>query len=72
MLCLCFQIVAYFVGWYLQRLEVTVFIILGVAALLVLMIMPAWPLFKQNELKWLDYNELESYVKKHGKKEKSD
>mmetsp|Transcript_14980 Transcript_14980/g.20318 ORF Transcript_14980/g.20318 Transcript_14980/m.20318 type:complete len:91 (+) Transcript_14980:98-370(+) len=64
------SIVAYLIGWYMQRLEVTVFIILGISALMILLTMPAWPLFRQNKLKWLDTAKLEEYVRQHGKREK--
>ena len=59
--------IGYLVGWHFERLELTVYIILGWAALMVLLIVPGWPLFRQNELKWLDTTKLKQYVKEHGK-----
>ena len=67
-----FQVIGYIVGWQSQRFELTIFIVLGTSALLVLLTVPAWPLFKQNELKWLEPEKLSDYVREHGKKEKQE
>ena len=56
----------------MDSFEVTIYIILGTAALLTLLTVPAWPLFRQNELKWLEPTKLAEYVHSHGKKEKSE
>ena len=60
----------YGIGWHYERLELTIFIILGTAAFLLLLLGPGWPLFKTNELKWLDPEKLGEYVRQAGKKEK--
>ena len=57
---------------YLQRFEITIFIILGTTALLMLITVPGWPLFKTNEPEWLDYSKLSEYVREAGVKEKKD
>ena len=55
---------------YYERLELTMFIVMGTAAFLVLLIGPGWPLFKTNEIKWLEPEKLADYVKESGKKSK--
>lgn len=62
--------IAYFVGMFFERFELTVFIILGVTLVLVLVTVPGWPLFRTSEPEWLDHTKLQDYVREAGIKEK--
>ena len=45
--------IGYLIGWHYERFELTVFIVLGTSAVMILLVGPGWPLFRQHELKWL-------------------
>ena len=40
-------------GYSYQQLEVTVYAILGICLFQLFLFVPAWPLYKQNDLEWL-------------------
>ncbi len=47
------QAVAFIVGFVLQDIKLAVFIALGGTALTFVTIIPPWPFFNQNPVKWL-------------------
>ena len=52
-LTVCSQTVAFFVGYFLQDIKLAVYVgLLGTAAVFVLVV-PPWPFFNRNPVKWL-------------------
>ncbi|KAK3944691.1 putative signal peptidase complex subunit 1 [Diplogelasinospora grovesii] len=45
--------IAFFVGYFLQDIKLTVFVALGGTALTFLVVVPPWPFFNRNPVKWL-------------------
>jgi signal peptidase complex subunit 1 len=50
---MCEQIVAFIVGFVVKDLKYTVWIGLGGTALTALAVVPPWPMYNRNGLKWL-------------------
>lgn len=47
------QLISFIVGYVLQDIKLAVFIALGGTALTFLIVVPAWPFFNKNPVKWL-------------------
>lgn len=47
------QFVAFAVGYFLQDIKLAVFIALGGTALTFLIVIPPWPFYNKNPVKWL-------------------
>lgn len=47
------QLIAFVVGYVLQDIKLAVYIALGGTALTFLVVVPAWPFFKKNPVRWL-------------------
>ncbi|KAK0722714.1 microsomal signal peptidase 12 kDa subunit-domain-containing protein [Lasiosphaeria miniovina] len=45
--------IAFFVGYLLQDIKLAVWVALGGTALTFLVVVPAWPFYNQNPVKWL-------------------
>ncbi|EFX00141.1 microsomal signal peptidase [Grosmannia clavigera kw1407] len=45
--------IAFLVGYVLQDIKLSLFIALGGTALTFLVVLPAWPFFNKNPVKWL-------------------
>eukprot|EP01122_Echinamoeba_exundans_P006653 TRINITY_DN1918_c0_g1_i2.p1 TRINITY_DN1918_c0_g1~~TRINITY_DN1918_c0_g1_i2.p1 ORF type:complete len:118 (-),score=16.46 TRINITY_DN1918_c0_g1_i2:96-449(-) len=50
---LSIQVIGWIVGFFLQSFKYTFYIIAAGAVLSVIVAVPAWPMYRQNPLKWL-------------------
>eukprot|EP01122_Echinamoeba_exundans_P006652 TRINITY_DN1918_c0_g1_i1.p1 TRINITY_DN1918_c0_g1~~TRINITY_DN1918_c0_g1_i1.p1 ORF type:complete len:116 (-),score=31.02 TRINITY_DN1918_c0_g1_i1:96-401(-) len=48
-----FAVIGWIVGFFLQSFKYTFYIIAAGAVLSVIVAVPAWPMYRQNPLKWL-------------------
>lgn len=47
------QVISFIVGYFLQDIKLAVFVALGGTALTFLVVVPPWPFFNKNPVKWL-------------------